>query len=65
MSLDRETRALRAVLRKRDKLRASLAVTDRDLRTALDAWCASRPGAVRGTATEAGARYLLGQSGLL
>lgn len=63
--MDAETRRLRKVLLERDRLRAKLQANDRELRPALDAWAGSRPDAVRGTATEAGARFLLGQAGLL
>lgn len=63
--MDKETRTLRAVLRERDRLRASLAATEKPLHAALDAWHASRPGNLRGKATEQGARFVLGQAGLL
>lgn len=56
---------MRAVLRERDRLRASLAATEKPLHAALDAWHASRPGNLRGKATEQGARFVLGQAGLL
>jgi hypothetical protein len=63
--MDAPTRALRAVLLERDKLQVALHRNDLALRRSLDAWAASRPGASRGTATEAGARFLLEQAGVL
>lgn len=65
VDVDAETRNLRRVLRERDKLRARLLANDRELTRALQAWSDSRPGCRGGIATEAGARYLLGQAGLL
>lgn len=63
--MDAETRLLVAKLRQRDRLLRDLAANDKALRPALDAWTASRTGYVRGKTTEAGARFLLGQAGLL
>lgn len=65
MTPDPETRVLVDTLRERDRLRADLAVNDAVLKHALAAWTASRPGYVHGVTTEAGARFLLGQAGLL
>jgi len=63
--MDNPTRALVSALRERDKLRAALSASDRTLTAALRDWSSTRPGAVRGHATEAGARFLLRQAGLL
>lgn len=63
--MDPETKLLVATLRERDRLRNELAVNDAVLRHALKAWTESRPGHVHGVTTEAGARFLLGQAGLL
>lgn len=64
-SMDAETRRLLAILRKRDRLRADMAASDKDLKEALRRWSDSRPGERGGIASEAGARFLLGRAGLL
>lgn len=53
--MDSPTHRLVATRRERDRRLAA------DLRV----WAESRPGAVRGAVTEAGARFLLRQAGLL
>lgn len=63
--LDPETKELRRVLLERDKLRAKLEASDRELKLALRRWSDSRPGERGGIATEAGARFLLGKAGVL
>ena len=63
--LDPETRELRRVLLERDKLRAKLEASDRELKLALRRWSDSRPGERGGIATEAGARFLFERSGLI
>jgi len=63
--MDNPTERLVATLRERDRLRQRLAGNDRQLAADLRVWAESRPGAVRGAATEPGARFLLRQAGLL
>ncbi len=63
--MDAETKRLCAVLRMRDRLRRQLQQSDKEMHAALDAWHETRPGHLRGKATEPGARYLLAQAGLL
>lgn len=63
--MDGPTERLVALLHERDTLRGALQANSQALRPALDEWAATRPGAVRGTATEPGARFLLGQAGVL
>ena len=66
--MDRETRELRRILRERDRLRAKMHENDVALRPALRAWSDTRPDRTPtpcGVATEAGARLLLRQGGLL
>ncbi len=63
-SPDPETRRLVAALREADRLRAEIAAHTPELREALRAW-SDRPGQRGGVASEAGARYLLRQAGLL
>lgn len=63
--MDAETKTLCGLLRQRDRLKRQLAATDAPLNEALAAWGASRPGHVKGKTTETGARFVLGQAGLL
>ncbi len=63
--MDAETKNLRRVLRERERLRARLAASDRELTKALHRWSDSRPGCRGGVATEAGASFLLRQMGVL
>lgn len=63
--MDKQTQNLLAALRTRDKLRAALAESDRTLNDALRVWSDRRPGSRGGIATEAGARLILSQAGLL
>lgn len=63
--MDPETRTLRRVLLERDRLQEKLRVNDLELKAALRNWSDTRPGERGGIATEAGARFLLGRSGLL
>ena len=64
--MDAETELLVVKLRKADQLRRDLAANDQALRAALAAWTETRPGhSRRGVTTEAGARFMLGQAGLL
>ena len=53
------------LLRQLDEARRRVATLERQLPAALLTWSESRPGASRGTATEAGARYILRNAGLL
>lgn len=64
--MDRSTYKLAQTITKREKLAADLAAVDRQLATDLARWSDSRPDAVGGgTATLAGASFLLRQSGIL
>jgi hypothetical protein len=63
--MDPQTKALRAVLLERDRLREKMRANDRALTAALHGWSNSRPGERGGVATEAGARFILRQCGLL
>lgn len=63
--MDDETENLCRLLAYQDNLRERLRLNERNVRDALDAWHASRPGNGRGKATEAGARFVLRQAGLL
>ena len=64
--MDRYTYRLAKAIRKRERLAAELAATDRELNTQLRTWSDTRPNAVGGgTATLAGASFLLRQLGAL
>ena len=63
--MDPQTRALRAVLLERDRLREKMRANDRALKSALLSWSSTEPGHRGGIATEAGARFILGRAGLL
>lgn len=63
--MDAHTEHLRDVLHERDRLRLAALANDRALTLALRNWSDTRPGQRGGIATEAGARFILGQAGIL
>lgn len=65
MTIDEPTRDLVRVLRQRNDLRAALVENERMMRANLRKWSDTRPGCRGGIATEAGARSILSQTGLL
>lgn len=63
--IDPETKELRRVLLERDRIQEKLRINGLELTAALHGWSDSRPGERGGVATEAGARFILRQCGLL
>ena len=64
--MDRETHRLAQLLRKQDRIKREAALLDAALAVALRDWSDSRPDFVSGgQASNAGARFLLTQAGVL